>query len=73
MTTPPLKGKCLTGKAHYSPFAFSVNKKSITKTRILQEIKGGIAEKNLRHWETFSGNSTGFFQYYLQFSDSTIN
>ena len=28
----PFKSKCLTGKAHYSPFAFSVNKKSIAKT-----------------------------------------
>jgi len=27
----PIKGKCLTGMAHYSPFAFSVNKKSIAK------------------------------------------
>jgi len=27
----PFKGKCLTGKAHYSPFAFSVNKKSKAK------------------------------------------
>jgi hypothetical protein len=26
-----IKGKCLTGMAHYSPFAFSVNKKSIAK------------------------------------------
>jgi hypothetical protein len=26
------KGKCLTGMAHYSPFAFSVNEKSIVKT-----------------------------------------
>jgi hypothetical protein len=28
----PFKGKWLTGMAHYSPFAFSVNKKSIVKT-----------------------------------------
>ena len=27
----PFKGKCLTGKAHYSSFAFSVNKKSKAK------------------------------------------
>ena len=70
----PFKGKCLTGKAHYSPFAFSVNKKSITKIPHSKgKLKGKFSRKTCGIRRHSRGNSSGFFQYFLQFVYSTKN
>ena len=51
--------------AHYNPFAFPVNKKSITKNPTLdRKIREGIVAKNLRHWETFTRDSSVFFSIF---------
>jgi hypothetical protein len=66
------KGKCLTGMAHYNPFVFSVNKKSITKNlHSVGKLKEKFSRKTCRVGRHSHGNSSCFFQYFAQYADST--